>query len=181
MSDMLKNYNENVVPALSERLGCTNKHQVPKLVKIVISTGISTSKERDAFADAKEQIIKFAGQQPVIVNSRKNVANFKLRAGSPVGIMLTLRKSRMYEFMDRLVHNALPRVRDFRGISPKGFDGSGNYNMGLDDVSVFTEIDLDKVKYQLGINISFVTTAKTDEAAFELLKMMDMPFAEKQN
>ena len=181
MPDMLKHYNENVMPALSEKLGCANKHQVPKLVKIVVSTGISTSKERDAFADAKEQIAQFTGQQPVIVNSKKNVANFKLRVGMPVGIMVTLRKSRMYEFMDRLVHNALPRVRDFRGISPKGFDGSGNYNMGLDDVSVFTEIDLDKVKYQLGINISFVTTAKTDDEAFQLLKMMDMPFAEKQN
>ena len=178
MSDMLKHYNENVVSALKESLGLTNKHQVPQLLKIVVSTGIGTGKERDAFADAKEQITKFTGQQPVIVNSKKNVASFKLRIGTPVGIMVTLRKSRMYEFMDRLVHNALPRVRDFRGISPKGFDGSGNYNMGLDDVSVFTEIDLDKVKYQLGINISFVTTAKTDEAGLALLKLMDMPFAD---
>lgn len=178
MSDMLKHYNENVVPALSESLGLTNKHQIPKLLKIVVSTGIGTGKERDAFTDAKEQIVKFTGQQPVIVNSKKNVASFKLRINTPVGIMVTLRKSKMYEFMGRLVHNALPRVRDFRGISPKGFDGSGNYNMGLDDVSVFTEIDLDKVKYQLGINISFVTTAKTDEAALALLKLMDMPFAD---
>jgi large subunit ribosomal protein L5 len=117
------------------------------------------------------------GQQPVIVKAKKNVANFKLRVGMPVGVMVTLRGKRMYEFLDRFIHNALPRVRDFRGISPKGFDGAGNYNLGLDDISVFTEIDLDKVKYQLGINIAFVMTAKTNEEAFELLKELEMPFA----
>jgi len=177
MPDMKKEYNEKVVPALKEKLGYKNTLQVPRLTKIVISTGIGTGKERDAFTDAKEQLTQITGQQPVIVKAKKNVANFKLRVGMPVGIMVTLRGKRMYEFLDRFIHNALPRVRDFRGISPKGFDGAGNYNLGLDDISVFTEIDLDKVKYQFGINIAFVMTAKTNEEAFELLKELEMPFA----
>jgi large subunit ribosomal protein L5 len=177
MPDMKKEYNEKVVPALKEKLGYKNTLEVPRLTKIVISTGIGTGKERDAFTDAKEQLAMITGQQPVIVKAKKNVANFKLRVGMPVGVMVTLRGKRMYEFLDRFIHNALPRVRDFRGISPKGFDGAGNYNLGLDDISVFTEIDLDKVKYQLGINIAFVMTAKTNEEAFELLKELEMPFA----
>ena len=178
MPDIRKHYKEVIVPALREQRQYKNIHEVPKLTKIVISTGISSAKERDTFSDAKDQLTRITGQQPVIVNAKKNVANFKLRVGMPVGIMVTLRGTRMYEFYDRLVHNALPRVRDFRGVSPKGFDGSGNYNMGLDDVSVFTEIDLDKVKYQLGVNITIVTTAKTNEEAFDLLKLLEMPFAE---
>ena len=177
MPDIRKHYKEEIVPALKEKRGYKNVHQVPKMTKIVISTGISSDKEKDTFNDAKEQMGKITGQQPVIVKSKKDVANFKLRRGVPVGVMVTLRGTRMYEFFDRLVHNALPRVRDFRGISATGFDGSGNYNMGLDDVSVFTEIDLDKVKYQLGINITIVTTAKTNEEAFDLLKLLEMPFA----
>jgi len=178
MPDMLKRYRGEVLPSLKEKGGYANDLQVPKLTKIVISSGIGSGKERDTFDDAKSQIEAITGQRPVVVNAKKNVAGFKLRRGMPVGVMVTLRGSRMYEFYDRLVHNALPRVRDFRGVSNKGFDGSGNYNMGLDDVSVFTEIDLDKVKHQIGINISMVTTAKTDEEALALLKEMDMPFAE---
>ena len=177
MPDIRKEYKDKIVPVLKEKLGYKNILQVPKLTKIVISTGIGSDKERDAFSDAKEQLGQITGQQPVIVKSKKNVANFKLRIGMPVGVMVTLRGKRMYEFYDRLVHNALPRVRDFRGVSPKGFDGSGNYNVGLDDASVFTEIDLDKVKHQIGINIAFVTTANTNEEAFELLKELEMPFA----
>ena len=177
MPDIRKEYKEKIVPALKETLGYKNNLEIPKLTKIVISTGIASDKERDAFTDAKGQLTQITGQQPVIVKAKKNVANFKLRIGMPVGVMVTLRGNRMYEFYDRLVHNALPRVRDFRGISAKGFDGSGNYNVGLDDISVFTEIDLDKVKYQIGINIAFVTTAKTDKEAFALLKELEMPFA----
>lgn len=177
MPDIKKDYKERVVPALKEKLGYKNNLQIPKLTKIVISTGIGSGKERDAFNDAKDQIAQITGQQPVIVKAKKNVANFKLRVGMPVGVMVTLRGKRMYEFYDRLVHNALPRVRDFRGVSAKGFDGAGNYNVGLDDISVFTEIDLDKVKYQFGINIAFVTTANTNEEAYELLKELEMPFA----
>ena len=177
MPDIRKHYKEVIVPALKEQREYENINQVPKMTKIVLSMGISSEKERDTFNDAKNQMGLITGQQPVIVNAKKNVANFKLRKGMPVGVMVTLRGSRMYEFYDRLVHNALPRVRDFRGVSPKGFDGSGNYNMGLDDLSVFTEIDLDKVKYQLGVNITIVTTAKSDREAFDLLKLLEMPFA----
>ena len=178
MPDMKKKYDEEVRKALAEKLGIKNVMQIPKLQKIVISTGIGSDTERDAFAEAKKQIGAITGQEPVITKARKNVSNFKLRVGMPVGVMVTLRGSRMYEFLDRFVHNAMPRVRDFRGIPKNGFDGVGNYNVGVPDVSVFTEIDTDKLKYPLGINITMVTTAKDDESARELLKMMEVPFEE---
>lgn len=178
MPDMLKKYKEEIVPALKEKLKLDNVMQVPKLQKIVISTGIKSDAERDVFTEAKSQITQITGQMPVITKAKKNVANFKLRVGQNVGAMVTLRGSRMIEFYDRLVHNALPRVRDFRGVSPHGFDGSGNYNMGMPDLSVFTEIDLDKIKHQIGVNITFVTSTKSDDRARELLKMLEMPFAE---
>lgn len=178
MPDMKKKYDEEVRKALADKLGIKNVMQIPKLQKIVISTGIGSDKERDAFAEAKKQIGAITGQEPVITKARKNVSNFKLRVGMPVGVMVTLRGSRMYEFLDRFVHNAMPRVRDFRGIPKNGFDGVGNYNVGVPDVSVFTEIDTDKLKYPLGINITMVTTAKDDESARELLKMMEVPFEE---
>ena len=178
MPDMMKKYNDEVRPALRSKLGYANVMQIPRLQKIVISTGIKSSAERDAFAEAKKHLAALAGQAPVITKARKNVSNFKLRVGMPVGVMVTLRGAQMYEFLDRFVHNALPRVRDFRGISKKGFDGVGNYNVGISDVSVFTEVDADKLKYPLGINITMVTSAKTDAEAFEFLKLMEVPFAE---
>jgi len=178
MPDMKKKYDEEVRKALAEKLGIKNVMQIPKLQKIVISTGIGSDKERDAFTEAKKHIGALAGQEPVITKARKNVSNFKLRVGMPVGVMVTLRGNRMYEFLDRFVHNAMPRVRDFRGVPKNGFDGVGNYNLGVPDVSVFTEIDTDKLKYPLGINITMVTTAKDDNAARELLKMMEVPFEE---
>ena len=178
MPDMKKKYDEEVRKALADKLGIKNVMQIPKLQKIVISTGIGSDKERDAFTEAKKHIGALTGQEPVITKARKNVSNFKLRVGMPVGVMVTLRGSRMYEFLDRFVHNAMPRVRDFRGIPKNGFDGVGNYNVGVPDVSVFTEIDTDKLKYPLGINITMVTTAKDDESARELLKMMEVPFEE---
>lgn len=178
MPDMMKKYKDEVRPALQSKLGCKNVMQIPKLEKIVISTGLKSTAERDAFGEAKKHIAALAGQMPVITNARKNVANFKLRVGMPVGVMVTLRGRRMYEFLDRFVHNALPRVRDFRGIPRKGFDGVGNYNVGVSDVSVFTEVDADKLKYPLGINITMVTTARTDAEALELLTMLEVPFGE---
>ena len=178
MPDMKKKYVEEVRPALAAKLGIGNAMQIPKLQKIVISTGISTSMERDAFGEAKKHIGAIAGQEPVITKAKKNVANFKLRVGMNTGVMVTLRGNRMYEFLDRFVHNALPRVRDFRGVPRKGFDGVGNYNLGMPDLSVFTEVDADKLKYPLGVNITMVTSAKTDEAAFELLSMLEVPFGE---
>lgn len=176
MPDMKEKYVKEVRSALQAKLGLKNVMEIPKLEKIVISTGIGTDKERDAFAEAQKHIAAMTGQKPVVTKAHKNVANFKLRVGMPTGVMVTLRGSRMYEFLDRFVHNAMPRVRDFRGIPKRGFDGVGNYNMGVSDVSVFTEVDADKLKYPLGVNITFVTTAKTDEAARELLKMMEVPF-----
>ena len=173
---MKEKYIKEVRSALQAKLGLKNVMEIPKLEKIVISTGIGTDKERDAFAEAQKHIAAMTGQKPVITKAHKNVANFKLRVGMPTGVMVTLRGSRMYEFLDRFVHNAMPRVRDFRGIPKRGFDGVGNYNMGVSDVSVFTEVDADKLKYPLGVNITFVTTAKIDEAARELLKMMEVPF-----
>ena len=176
MPDMKEKYVKEVRSALQAKLGLKNVMEIPKLEKIVISTGIGTDKERDAFAEAQKHIGAMTGQKPVITKAHKNVANFKLRVGMPTGVMVTLRGSRMYEFLDRFVQNAMPRVRDFRGIPKRGFDGVGNYNMGVSDVSVFTEVDADKLKYPLGVNITFVTTAKTDDAARELLKMMEVPF-----
>ena len=178
MPDMKKKYDEEVRQALADKLGIKNVMQIPKLKKIVISTGIGSDKERDAFTEAKKHIGAITGQEPVITKARKNVSNFKLRVGMPVGVMVTLRGTRMYEFLDRFVHNAMPRVRDFRGVPKKGFDGVGNYNLGVPDISVFTEVDTDKLKYPLGINITMVTSAENDEAAFALLKMLEVPFEE---
>ena len=178
MPDMKKKYYDEVRSALAAKLGIKNVMQIPKLEKIVISTGIGSDKERDAFTEAQNHLAALTGQKPMICKARKNVSNFKVRVGMPVGVMVTLRGSRMYEFLDRFVHNAMPRVRDFRGIPKTGFDGVGNYNMGIQDVSVFTEVDADKLKYPLGVNIAIVTTAKNDEGARELLKMMEVPFAE---
>jgi large subunit ribosomal protein L5 len=178
MPDMKKKYVEEVRAALQSKLELKNVMQIPKLQKIVISTGVGTDMERDAITEAKKHLGEMTGQEPVICKARKNVSNFKLRIGMPVGVMVTLRGNRMYEFLDRFVHNALPRVRDFRGLPKKGFDGVGNYNIGMPDVSVFPEVDTDKLKYPLGVNIAFVTSAPNDAAAFELLKMMEVPFEE---
>ena len=176
MPDMKKKYNEEVVPALKAKLGITNVMQVPKLQKFVLSTGISSKMEKDAMAEARTHLTALAGQAPVVCKAKKNVAGFKLRVGMPVGLMVTLRGKKMYEFLDRFVHNALPRVRDFRGVPTKGFDGVGNYNLGIPDVSIFTEIDLEKIKYPLGLNLTMVTSAKTDAEARELLAMLEVPF-----
>ena len=177
MPDMKKKYKEQIVPELMKKLGVKNVMQVPKLSKIVISTGVGTKMEKDAFTEARNHLAAITGQLPVVTKSKKNVANFKLRAGMPVGVMVTLRGSMMYDFLDRFVHVALPRVRDFRGVPKKGFDKAGNYNLGVPDVSIFTEVDLEKIKYPLGLNITMVTSAKSDAEAKELLTMLEVPFA----
>lgn len=177
MADMKKKYNEEVVPALMQKLGCKNVMQTPKLKKIVLSMGIGSKMEKDAFTEGRDILAALTGQLPVVTKAKKNVANFKLRVGQSVGVMVTLRGNRMYEFLDRLVHNALPRIRDFRGVPQKGFDHAGNYNMGIQDVSVFTEIDMEKLKYPMGLNLTIVTSATTGAAAKELLALMEMPFA----
>ena len=177
MPDMSKKYRDEVRPALQAQLGLKNVMQIPKLEKIVISTGMKSSAERDAFSEARKHLAAMTGQMPVITKARKNVSNFKLRVGMQIGVMVTLRGARMYEFLDRFVHNALPRVRDFRGIPSSGFDGRGNYNVGIQDISVFTEVDPDKLKYPIGVNITMVTTAENDDEARALLKLLEVPFA----
>lgn len=178
MPDMKKKYNEEVKAALKEKFGFKNVMQIPKIEKIVLSTGLKSISDRDAFTEARKQFAAISGQQPITTKARKNVSNFKLRIGMPVGVVVTLRGARMYEFLDRFVHVTLPRVRDFRGISKKGFDRNGNYNVGIPDISVFTEVDQDKLKYPLGLNITIVTSAANDAEAKELLTLMEVPFAE---
>ena len=155
-----------------------NLHQVPKIEKIVLNMGVSASLEKGAVDDAAKDLSLITGRKPVVAKSRKSIANFKLREGQPIGCHVTLRREVMYEFFDRLVAAALPRIRDFRGLSPRSFDGRGNFSLGVADQTIFPEVDLDKVKRQQGMDITVVTTAKTDEEALELLKMMGMPFAE---
>lgn len=161
-----------------ERLKYANLHQIPKMEKIVIHMGVSTALEKTAVEDAAKDLSQITGRKPVIDKSRKSVANFKLRQGQPIGCHVTLRREAMYEFFDRLVATALPRIRDFRGLSPRAFDGRGNYSLGLDDQTIFPEIDLDKIKRHQGMDVTIVTTAPTDLEALELLKLMGMPFAE---
>lgn len=171
-------YADEVRPALMERLKYTNVHQIPRMAKIVIHMGVSTALEKTAVEDAAKDLSQITGRKPVIDKSRKSVANFKLRQGQPIGCHVTLRREAMYEFFDRLVATALPRIRDFRGLSPRAFDGRGNYSLGLDDQTIFPEIDLDKIKRHQGMDVTIVTTAPTDREALELLKLMGMPFAE---
>jgi large subunit ribosomal protein L5 len=176
---LFERYTETVRPALMEKRKYTNVHQVPKIEKIVLNMGVSASLEKGAVEDAAKDLSLITGRKPVIAKSRKSIANFKLREGQPIGCHVTLRREVMYEFFDRLVAAALPRIRDFRGLSPRSFDGRGNYSLGIADQTIFPEVDLDKVKRQQGMDITIVTSAKSNEEALDLLKMMGMPFAEK--
>jgi large subunit ribosomal protein L5 len=176
---LYEKYVNEVKPALKQKRGYTNDHQIPKLEKIVVNMGISSSAEKGAMEDATKDLSAITGRKPAISKSRHDIANFKLRANTPIGCRVTLRREAMYEFLDRLVAATLPRIRDFRGISPRSFDGRGNYSLGLADQSVFPEIELEKVKRQQGMDITIVTSADTNEEALDLLKAMGMPFAEK--
>jgi large subunit ribosomal protein L5 len=155
-----------------------NLHEVPRLEKIVVNMGVSASLERSAVDDAAKDLAQITGQKPVVCKARKSIANFKLRQGVAVGCRVTLRRDMMYEFFDRLVAAALPRIRDFRGLSARAFDGRGNFTLGISDQSIFPEIDLDKIKRHQGMDVTIVTTARNNEDALDLLKMMGMPFAE---
>ena len=171
-------YEKEVVPFLMKKFGYTSVMQCPKLVKIVINTGLGDIKDNAKSIQTTENEIKMiTGQQPVLTKAKKSVANFKVREGQTVGIKVTLRGERMYEFLDRFFNVALPRVRDFRGINPNSFDGRGNYNLGLKEQLIFPEIEYDKIDKVRGMDICFVTTAKTDEEARELLQLMGAPFA----
>ena len=177
MSRLKEKYAQEVVPALTKEFGYTNVMAIPKIEKVVINMGLGEATSNAKIIDTgADEIARITGQKPVTRRAKKSIAAFKVREGMPVGAMVTLRGERMYEFLDRLMSIALPRVRDFRGVSAKGFDGRGNYTLGLRDQLMFTEIDYLKVDKARGMNISFVTTAKTDEEARRLLQLMGMPF-----
>ncbi|SHK36020.1 large subunit ribosomal protein L5 [Rubritalea squalenifaciens DSM 18772] len=176
---MQKYYEDTVFAALKEELGCVNPHQVPRLEKIVVTTHCGGASDRkQAVEDSVEEIAKITGQKPSVSYARKSVANFKVRAGEAVGARVTLRGARMWEFLDRFIHITAPNIRDFRGISPKSFDGRGNYAVGIPDQSIFPEVELDQIKRQIGFDLIFVTTAETDDAGRALLRALGMPFRE---
>ena len=169
---------KTVAPALIKEFGYSSSMEVPKLSKIVINMGVGeASQDRKKIDGAVKELTAIAGQKPVVTLSRKSIATFKLRKGVPVGCMVTLRRERMYEFLDRLVNVALPRVKDFRGLSPKSFDGRGNYTIGLKEQTIFPEVDFDQMEKTRGMDIVICTTAKTDAEAKALLKAFDLPFA----
>ncbi|MCB0587095.1 MAG: 50S ribosomal protein L5 [Phaeodactylibacter sp.] len=177
-----KKYREEVVPALMEQFQYSSIMEVPRLVKICINQGVGEATQDKKLVDnALEEMSTIAGQRAVPTKARKSVSNFKLREGMTIGVRVTLRDIRMYEFLDRLITVALPRVRDFRGVNDKSFDGRGNYSMGITEQIIFPEIDLDKVNKITGMDVTFVTTAKTDAEALALLKMMGMPFRNQRN
>jgi large subunit ribosomal protein L5 len=174
-----KKYVEEIVPALKESRNYKNIHQIPRLEKIVVNMGIRSDLEKAALDDAAKDLAAITGRKPAISKSRHSIANFKLRAGQVIGCRVTLRKDAMYEFFDRLVAVTLPRIRDFRGLSPRKFDGRGNYTFGVPDQTIFPEIELDKIKRNQGMDITIVTSAQSDEDARALLKLMGFPFSEK--
>lgn len=177
MARLKEKYRNEVVPALKERFQYANVMQVPKIEKIVINVGVGEATADPKVLDAVvRDISTITGQKPVITKAKKSVAAFKVREGMPIGVKVTLRGKRMYEFFDRLVNIALPRIRDFRGVSPRSFDGRGNYSLGLREQLIFPEIDYDKVDKVRGLEVVIATTAKTDEEGYELLKLMGVPF-----
>ncbi len=170
-------YNEQVVPKLKEKFKFTNVHQIPRLEKIVLNMGLGEAIQNIKILEsAVDELAHIAGQKPVITRARKSIAAFKLREGMPIGCMVTLRRKRMFDFFNKLVNIALPRVRDFRGVSPKAFDGAGNYSLGIKEQIIFPEIDYDKIDKIKGMNITIVTSARKDEEGRELLQLMGMPF-----
>jgi large subunit ribosomal protein L5 len=177
MAKMKEIYQEKVIPALMKRFNYRNKMEVPKLEKIIINMGLGEAIQNIKILDSGvQEMSQIAGQKPIITKAKKSIAQFKLRTGMPIGCMVTLRKERMYEFFNRLVNVALPRVRDFKGLSGKSFDGRGNYALGLREQLIFPEIHYDKIDKVKGMNIVIVTTAKTDEEGKELLRLLGMPF-----
>jgi len=177
MARMKDLYQENVVPALMKRFSYQNRMEVPRLEKIIINMGLGEAIQNIKILDsAVQELSQITGQKPVITKAKKSIAQFKLRTGMPIGCMVTLRKERMYEFFSRLVNVALPRVRDFKGLSGKSFDGRGNYALGIREQLIFPEIHYDKIDKVKGMNIVIVTTAKTDEEGKELLRLLGMPF-----
>ncbi|OGS59780.1 MAG: 50S ribosomal protein L5 [Erythrobacter sp. RIFCSPHIGHO2_12_FULL_63_10] len=175
-------YEDQIVAAMTEKFGYTNRLQVPRLEKITLNMGVGEgSQDKKKVQTAAEEMALIAGQKPVVTKAKKSIAQFKLREGMPIGCKVTLRRDRMYEFLDRLVTIAMPRVRDFRGVNPKSFDGRGNYAMGLKEQIVFPEISYDRIEKVRGMDIIVTTTAKTDEEARELLRLFGFPFPTEQS
>jgi large subunit ribosomal protein L5 len=176
-----RDYDERIVPAMTEKFGYKNRLEVPKLDKIVINMGVGeATQDKKKVETAAQEMELIAGQKPVITKAKKSIAQFKLREGMPIGVKVTLRRERMYEFLDRLVTVALPRVRDFRGLNPKSFDGRGNYAMGLKEQIVFPEINYDRIEKVRGMDVIVTTTARTDEEARELLRLFNFPFPQEE-
>ena len=180
MPRLAKRFREELAPALQTALKLANKMETPRVLKVVLNMGMgeagSNAKALDA---ARNDLANIAGQRPSVRKAKKSISVFKLRAGMPIGLTVTLRGARMYEFMDRLFNFSLPRIRDFKGVNPKAFDGRGNYTLGVKEQIIFPEIDFDKVDRTRGMDVTFVTTARSDEHAFELLKTLGMPFRQK--
>ncbi len=173
-------YKDRVIPALKEKHGYKNANQVPKVGKVVVNTCVSTSTDvKQGLEDAKAELALITGQKPAETRSKKSIANFKLRQHQAIGAKVTLRGARMYEFLERLIKTALPRIRDFRGVSPRAFDGNGNYTLGVKEQSIFPEVELDKIKRNIGFDVTIVTTADTDAEAKSLLTELGVPFSDK--
>ena len=180
MSRLRERYEKDVIPALKKEFGYGNVMAIPKIQKVVVNMGLGEATQNAKIVDTgADELARITGQKAAVRRAKKSIAQFKVRQGMPIGAMVTLRGERMYEFLDRLISIALPRVRDFRGVSPKGFDGRGNYTLGLKDQLLFPEIDYMKVDKSRGMNISVVTTARTDEEARRLLQLMGMPFRQQ--
>ena len=182
MSELLKNYRGKIVPELMKVGRYHNPMEVPRMVKVVLNTSVGSAADKQAVEDAVREMTIVSGQKPVITKAKKSISNFKLRKDQEIGCKVTLRGKKMFEFMERFFNAALPRLRDFRGVSNRAFDGRGAYTYGVDDQTVFPEIELDKVKRRLGMDVTFVTTARNPEQTKELLKLLGMPFAtERKN
>jgi len=179
MARLMEKYAKEIVPQLKKKLGRDNINSIPKLQKIVLNMGVGKAlQDKNRMKEAAEQLGMIAGQRPQVTKAKLAVSGFRLREGVEIGARVTLRGRRMFEFLDRLINLALPRIRDFRGINPRSFDGNGNYSMGLTDQSVFPEVDPDKINFAQGMDITFVTTAQNDEEARDLLRFLGMPFRE---
>ena len=177
MDRLKEHYRSSVVEQLLKSGRYTNRMQVPKVEKVVLNMGINSNHEKDVIQEAQQELATITGQKPIVTKAKTSISNFKVREGMPVGCKVTLRGARMYEFLERFFNAALPRIRDFRGVNPRGFDGRGSYTMGVRDQTIFPEVELDKIKHNLGMDVTIVTSANTDAEAKELLKLMGMPFS----
>jgi large subunit ribosomal protein L5 len=181
MARLLERYQKEIVPRLAERFGRDNRHSLPRLEKIVVNMGVGKALlDKNRLGQAADQLAQITGQRPQITKAKVSISGFRLREGNEIGCRVTLRGRRMYEFLDRLISIALPRIRDFRGVNPKSFDGNGNYSLGLAEQLVFPEIDPDKVTFTQGMDVTFVTTTSNDDEARELLRSFGMPFREEK-